>query len=112
MPLPGDALWGFFIGCYAVVLSNAFFFAARRCVAHGAVEAACECHDRLLHGVLRAPLSFFDSNPSGRVVNRFGPDLLEIEQMLPWWMSTPTSARRVSQCWSWRAQLSCCGCSS
>ena len=31
-------------------------------------------HDKLLSSVVHAPVSFFDSNPAGRVINRFVTD--------------------------------------
>lgn len=37
----------------------------------------------MLNGVLRSPMLFFDSNPAGRVINRFGADIGTVEASLP-----------------------------
>jgi ATP-binding cassette subfamily C (CFTR/MRP) protein 3 len=49
----------------------------------GGVRAALALHDRLLNGVVHAPVSFFDSTPTGRILNRFGKDTEAIDQYLP-----------------------------
>ena len=40
-------------------------------LAIGCLEAARKMHQTLLHNILRAPASFFDTTPLGRIVNRF-----------------------------------------
>jgi ATP-binding cassette subfamily C (CFTR/MRP) protein 1 len=47
------------------------------------LAASIDAHTELLKGVLRAPLRFFESNPIGRILNRFSRDLDTIEQLLP-----------------------------
>lgn len=47
------------------------------------LHAGADCHRSLLHGVLRAPLTFFESNPVGRILNRFSRDLETVELTLP-----------------------------
>eukprot|EP01133_Synstelium_polycarpum_P011421 gene11421-13311_t len=39
-------------------------------------------HQRLINGVFFSPCSFFDQNPSGRILNRFSKDISEIDNKL------------------------------
>ena len=41
----------------------------------GTTQAAQSLHTRLLEHVLKLRMSFFNSNPSGRLVNAFSKDL-------------------------------------
>ncbi|KAB8030988.1 ABC transporter transmembrane domain-containing protein [Fluviispira multicolorata] len=47
------------------------------------VNAAQIFHNKLFEGVISAPLSFFNSNPAGRILNRFGKDQENIDLFLP-----------------------------
>jgi ABC-type multidrug transport system fused ATPase/permease subunit len=40
-------------------------------------------HKNLLNNVLRSPMKFFDTNPTGRIVNRFTSDMDTMDQMIP-----------------------------
>lgn len=40
-------------------------------------------HNALLERVLRLPVAFFDSNPSGRILNRFSRDTDIMDSALP-----------------------------
>ncbi len=46
-------------------------------------KAAEAMHAGLLRGVMRSPMSFFDTTPNGRVVNRFSADVNTIDQTIP-----------------------------
>lgn len=48
-----------------------------------AVRAAESIHNNMLLSVLRAPVIFFDSNPHGRILNRFSRDVGVIDDALP-----------------------------
>lgn len=64
--------------------SNALFVLLRALVfAVGTVRAARSSHHDLLHGILRAPVAFFDRTPTGRIVNRFSMDQLDVDHILP-----------------------------
>ena len=47
------------------------------------VRAAVGLHNALLERVLRLPVAFFDSNPSGRILNRFSRDTDIMDSALP-----------------------------
>ncbi|XP_052048462.1 ATP-binding cassette sub-family C member 10 [Apodemus sylvaticus] len=51
--------------------------------AAGALQAAASLHHRLLHRLLTAPVTFYDSTPSGRVLNRFSSDVACVDDSLP-----------------------------
>ncbi|XP_047673398.1 multidrug resistance-associated protein 1 isoform X3 [Tachysurus fulvidraco] len=51
--------------------------------AYGMLKAAHFTHLHMLGAVLRAPPAFFESNPSGRVLNRFGKDVDTIDCLIP-----------------------------
>ncbi|KAF9944656.1 Canalicular multispecific organic anion transporter 1, partial [Mortierella alpina] len=47
------------------------------------IRASNVLYDRLLTRVLRLPMSFFDTTPMGRIVNRFSSDMNAIDASLP-----------------------------
>ncbi|KAL3251422.1 hypothetical protein MRX96_055163 [Rhipicephalus microplus] len=48
-----------------------------------ALSASTRLHGLMLSGVMRAPLSFFEATPSGRILNRFGKDVDQLDVQLP-----------------------------
>ncbi|CAM9423380.1 unnamed protein product, partial [Choristocarpus tenellus] len=47
------------------------------------LQASHKLHKRMLNRILRAPVIFFDSNPVGRILNRFTKDTHLMDDMLP-----------------------------
>ncbi|XP_062096642.1 ABC transporter C family member 12-like isoform X2 [Humulus lupulus] len=44
------------------------------------LRAAKKLHNTLLHSIFRAPMIFFHSNPTGRIINRFSKDVGNIDR--------------------------------
>uniref|UniRef100_A0A8C0HJI4 MRP2 protein n=1 Tax=Buteo japonicus TaxID=224669 RepID=A0A8C0HJI4_9AVES len=49
----------------------------------GAASSSRVMHQQLLSNILRAPMSFFDTTPTGRIVNRFAKDIFTIDETIP-----------------------------
>ncbi|KAG0355479.1 hypothetical protein BGZ54_001133 [Gamsiella multidivaricata] len=49
-----------------------------------AIRASVRLHERLLTKMLRLPMSFFDTTPLGRIVNRFSSDIFSVDELTPW----------------------------
>ena len=49
----------------------------------GRLNASTTLHDNMLTGVLRAQMSFFDTNLKGRIVNRFAKDMDYVDFQIP-----------------------------
>ncbi|XP_035825063.1 multidrug resistance-associated protein 1 [Aplysia californica] len=43
------------------------------------IKSCRKFHANLLHSVLRAPMEFFDTTPMGRILNRFGTDMEQLD---------------------------------
>ncbi|KAF6773300.1 hypothetical protein AHF37_06741, partial [Paragonimus kellicotti] len=52
-------------------------------LAHGLARASKGLHWYLLESILHAPNSFFDTTPSGRIVNRFSSDIDTVDITIP-----------------------------
>uniref|UniRef100_A0A8K9UV60 ATP-binding cassette, sub-family C (CFTR/MRP), member 12 n=1 Tax=Oncorhynchus mykiss TaxID=8022 RepID=A0A8K9UV60_ONCMY len=47
------------------------------------LHASSKLHDTMFRNILNSPMSFFDTTPTGRMVNRFSKDQDEVDTMLP-----------------------------
>ncbi|KAH1072698.1 hypothetical protein J1N35_025026 [Gossypium stocksii] len=55
------------------ILTNSFWLIT------SSLSAARRLHDMMLNSILRAPMLFFQTNPIGRVINRFSRDIGDID---------------------------------
>uniref|UniRef100_A0A7N8XY73 ATP-binding cassette, sub-family C (CFTR/MRP), member 5 n=1 Tax=Mastacembelus armatus TaxID=205130 RepID=A0A7N8XY73_9TELE len=49
----------------------------------GTLRASSKLHDELFYKILRCPMKFFDTTPTGRILNRFSKDMDEVDTRLP-----------------------------
>uniref|UniRef100_A0A668W2X7 ATP-binding cassette, sub-family C (CFTR/MRP), member 12 n=1 Tax=Oreochromis aureus TaxID=47969 RepID=A0A668W2X7_OREAU len=47
------------------------------------LKASCKFHDMLFKKIIDSPMCFFDTTPTGRLLNRFSKDQDEVETVLP-----------------------------
>ncbi|XP_077569451.1 ATP-binding cassette sub-family C member 12-like isoform X2 [Stigmatopora nigra] len=47
------------------------------------LNAACRLHDGMVKKILGSPMSFFDTTPTGRILNRMSKDQEELDTVLP-----------------------------
>ncbi|XP_039546373.1 canalicular multispecific organic anion transporter 1 isoform X1 [Pimephales promelas] len=52
-------------------------------LADGSICASRTLHTNLLSNILKVPMVFFDTTPSGRIVNRFAKDIFTVDEMIP-----------------------------
>ncbi|KAI1280794.1 Multidrug resistance-associated protein 1 [Halotydeus destructor] len=52
-------------------------------LAKGTLDASVSLHKEVLARILRSPMSFFDTTPLGRIVNRFSKDVDTVDSLIP-----------------------------
>ena len=75
-------------GCYSdrslvVTLTGIGVLCSAFALAEGLLRSATLLHTSILKSGLRAPMSFFDSTPIGRIINRFSKDIDVVDSQLP-----------------------------
>ena len=70
---------------YSCLIGGLFLFSLVRTTAFYIIcmRASVTLHNRLFESVIRAPISFFDNNPIGVLLNRCSRDMGIIDEMLP-----------------------------
>ncbi|XP_054712440.1 multidrug resistance-associated protein 1-like [Uloborus diversus] len=61
-------------------------------LAVGSTRASIRFHRTMLWSVLRSPMSFFDTTPIGRILNRFGKDINTVDVSVPLSLSNVMTA--------------------
>ncbi|KAI5951940.1 BPT1 [Candida jiufengensis] len=77
----------FFLGIYALfgVLSGLLTYLTALVIwGYCIIKGAAYFHDKMADKVLHSPMSFFDTTPVGRILNRFTEDIGKIDMHLPW----------------------------
>uniref|UniRef100_A0A8C2VPQ5 ATP binding cassette subfamily C member 3 n=1 Tax=Chinchilla lanigera TaxID=34839 RepID=A0A8C2VPQ5_CHILA len=72
------------LGVYAAlgILQGVLVMLSAFTMAVGGVQAARLLHNTLLQNKMRSPQSFYDTTPSGRILNRFSKDIWVIDELL------------------------------
>lgn len=74
------------IAIYGGIVACAIFFSFLRGYLYLLVvlRASRKLHNKMFAAILRAPVYFFDTNPVGRVINRFSKDIGFLDDLLPY----------------------------
>ena len=73
--------WGAYLG---IALTTVLLSGVRTTVFFlGAVASSKALHDRMMAALLRAPLTHFDANPAGRILNRVSKDVGFVDDLMP-----------------------------
>ncbi|KAF9438262.1 hypothetical protein BGZ76_008903, partial [Entomortierella beljakovae] len=76
----------YYIGIYALlglIFSILSLFQSTLLYVYCGVRSARILHEKMLRSILRSPMSFFDTTPMGRILNRFSKDQATIDEILP-----------------------------
>ncbi|ORZ17222.1 multi drug resistance-associated protein MRP [Absidia repens] len=75
-----------YLGIYAVIGWSSTIFQVIQTLALWvtcAIRSAKVLHSEMLDSVIRSPMSFFDTTPLGRILNRFSKDQHTVDEVLP-----------------------------
>ena len=82
---PEDQKKKTYLSVFACLVGACFIFTIVR--AYGFLKICLKCaerlHDKMIVAIIQAPVLFFDSNPVGRILNRFSNDIGCVDEMLP-----------------------------
>ncbi|KAI8342382.1 multi drug resistance-associated protein MRP [Chlamydoabsidia padenii] len=76
----------FYLGIYAAIGWSSTIFSVIQTLTLWvtcAIRSAKVLHSEMLDSVIRSPMSFFDTTPLGRILNRFSKDQHTIDEILP-----------------------------
>ncbi|XP_023809459.1 multidrug resistance-associated protein 9 isoform X1 [Oryzias latipes] len=75
----------FYQTIYGAMVAVMVILAAFKCFiyTHVTLRAACKLHNSMFKKIIGSPMSFFDTTPTGRILNRFAKDQEEVDTVLP-----------------------------
>ena len=71
-------IYGVFV-CGSLLVSTLGAFS----IFYATLKSSEKLHNRMTAAVIRAPVLFFDTNPAGRILNRFSKDIGCMDEVLP-----------------------------
>ncbi|GFN98107.1 multidrug resistance-associated protein 4 [Plakobranchus ocellatus] len=85
VPSVPDVDSSFNVSIFSAIILAVFVFGLARALLFFkiAVDAAQSLHNTMFSRILRANISFFDTNPVGRILNRFSKDVGHMDDLLP-----------------------------
>ena len=81
----GNERTGLFIGVYlAFGLGSSLLVIVQNLILwiFCSIEASRKLHERMAFAIFRSPMSFFETTPSGRILNRFSSDIYRVDEVL------------------------------
>ena len=77
--------WRFYITIFGILVAVSGILLCIRdtILAFAELKASSTLHNKMLESLFRAPISFFDSTPQGRIINRFSADQDTLDVALP-----------------------------
>jgi ABC-type multidrug transport system fused ATPase/permease subunit len=77
--------WRFYITIFGILVaaSGVLLCVRDTVLAFAELKASSALHNKMLQSLFRAPVSFFDSTPQGRIINRFSADQDTLDVALP-----------------------------
>ena len=80
-----SACRGYYLSIFSVLGFSQAFFAvfAYLFLVLATIKGSSTIHSKMLTNILRSPMSFFDTTPLGRILNRFSKDIYNIDEVIP-----------------------------
>ncbi|KAF0716024.1 hypothetical protein As57867_003058, partial [Aphanomyces stellatus] len=90
----------YYLGVYALLSigSAASTVVRSLAVSHAGIQASKLFFDEMTDALLRAPMSFFDTNPMGRILNRYSNDMNTIDTDIPMSMNAFATSIFLTLC--------------
>jgi ABC-type multidrug transport system fused ATPase/permease subunit len=73
----GRAMWTYIIVSFAVIVA---IFGRSLFQSLASLKASVHLHDSMAARIMRAPMGWFETTPTGRILNRFASDMQEIDK--------------------------------